>query len=284
MTFENLNLKKTTSSNKSIHLLGCLSSGSGIISIYHTKSKMYGHKQILQCLAVALILAVFNFHRAAIKRSKSITKPKIRRPGEMPSKMSKMEIIDPIVITNHNLTGYCIRYPFGHNIYGNYDVNYVCHSICFDKYATWLRQQCAAHCCISKANIRNRRGKNMRKSQGNRGIEQGIEPRNCRNTFKEYVENSAGLSNGHNEHMKTIIEPIHENLMSSNGNELTNQYECEIQTKDELICENTTSVSTRLETRLIKLETNYTPSIMDYHDFLFDASQPKKLPSNAIGM
>lgn len=240
---------------------------------------MYGQKHIIQCLAVALILAVFNFHRAAIKRSKSIPKPKIRRPGEPRTKIRPIDN-DNLTTFNQNITGYCIRYPFGPNMYGNHDADYICHNICFDQFGTWLRHQCASNCCVHKNVTINSRQIDVQ----NRTAIQPKRTRNCKNALMEYIENGAGLQNNNRcEPRKTIIEPINENLMSTDNNQTTEQYQCKIQTKDQLICKNTTSVNHHHT----KLETNKSQFIMEYHDFLFDMGisepKPKSLPSNDQG-
>lgn len=241
------------------------------------EAEMYGQKQILQCLAVAIVLAVLNFHRAAIKRSKSISKSKIRRPGELRPKNRQM-FDENIPIFNHNLTGYCMRYPFGQNTHGNHDTEFVCHHICFAKFETWLHKQCSANCCIHKSYEASPRKKSVQNPIASRPKATHY----CENALIEYMLNGAGQSHPH-ELVKTIIKPINKQLVKRKRNKPNRApEECKIETIDELICKITTSATTVHRT---KLETNKTENIMDYHDFLFDMGVPesKLKPPSSFG-
>lgn len=239
---------------------------------------MYGQKQILQCLAVAIVLAVFNFHRSVIKRSKSIPRPKIRQSGEIRSKIHQIEN-DHIAWLNHNLTGYCIRYPFGKNIYGNHDIDYMCNSNCFHQFNMWLHQQCRANCCVHKSHIYNDHSKSMQKLMENQTISQLNKTRNCKNTFIEYIVCSADLNTHRFERVKPIIKSVNEYLIINRKcNEQIKPLECKIQKDDEFICKNTTSDSSQLA----KLETNYTQTIMEYNNFLFDSGISKSETSTRV--
>lgn len=211
---------------------------------------MYGQKQILQCLAVALVLAVFNFHRTAIKRNREI-KPRIRSKCRLPAKL-KPEFsahIDNQLSTYYddsNFTGYCIRYPFGTNVNGLHEPDVWCSHVCFDNFNTWIQKKCQANCCFKK-----------------RSAYDVFPPQKPRNG----IDNGASLQNKHHETVKTIRKPINEKLMSKR---LIRDLRYEIETADEFICKNTTSITVDF----VKLEINQTEHIMDYHGFLFGMDTP----------
>lgn len=272
---------------------------------------MYGQKQILQCLAVAVILAVFNFHRTIIKRNKGVPRPaKIRRPGELRSKMRQTNLNEMESIYNLNITGYCFKNPFGSNIDGNFDIDFRCPHNCFDKFETWLQKQCEANCCVSKSLIVNatrsvrptattfatvhpikNRVRKITATTKTKTTAAGAtaaaainqrkklpSTRNCKNTLLEYIENSAGFdTNQQYELVKTIIEPTDENLMRRKYNDRTVEYECKIRELDEHICRNTTSVNVH-RTKLEPNKTSKYHHIMEYHDFLFDMGIPEPKP------
>lgn len=231
---------------------------------------MYGQKQILQCLAIAIILAVFNFHRTVIKRNREVTKPKIIRKIKPNSRANEIDD-ESITVLNGNYSGYCIRYPFGKNVYANYDSDFMCGHICFDKLDTWLQKQCQANCCTKKTISINLPVRNIKKSATNGQLK----TRNAENVLVNcYGGNGASLNNiSQCEPEKTIIEPIIEILMNMEQNNPGEQeYECKIQTNiDQFICRNTTSATVDF----VKLETiNKTKTIMEYHDFLFNMAVP----------
>ncbi|XP_031629813.1 uncharacterized protein LOC116345000 [Contarinia nasturtii] len=225
---------------------------------------MYGQKQILQCLAVALILVVFNFHRAAIKRNKNVAKHKLMIKKEFYSKSELNRSSDS------EKMGYCVRYPFGSgNIHYNHYLD--CQQNCLGHFKIWLRKQCDVNCCIEQSsNTTN--GIPFRSStkcvqtlKSNRTQRTRI----CENEpIRIFDENGASLHNEPFESVKTIIEPINEKLMSTIIEE---EHQCKIQTNYELICKNTSSHIVEF----IKLDFNKT-KIMEYNDFLFDmgSSEP----------
>lgn len=90
---------------------------------------MYGHKQIINCLTVVLLVSILNFYRMAIRRDKEIqqTKKKVLLQRSVVN-MSKNTIFE-------NKTGHCLEIPFG---------NFECENICFlcGWYRTWLNKQC----------------------------------------------------------------------------------------------------------------------------------------------
>lgn len=265
---------------------------------------MYGQKQILQCLAVAIILAVFNFHRMAIKRNREIIKPKLIRKvgGTSGSKIKQIDEENVCILNDGNCTGYCIRYPFGRNVCVtvNPDVSdFLCRHNCFDEFETWLRRQCHANCCIKKStaitlNKINFKTMNMKRvttatttisttaNIATTTINSSFSTRNVENALMKYMgKNGASLHIKQCERTKTIIEPINEKLMGTKHINPTGEYECKIQSDvddtEELICKNTTSHTT---VDFIKLETinNTNNSInsttMEYHEFLFDLGLP----------
>lgn len=221
---------------------------------------MYGQKQILQCLAVALILAVFNFHRSVIKRNKAIVKPKIRLKDDYRAKIKEF---DNIAFNQSLIIGYCMRYPFGKNEYVWYESIVFCPHICFDTFGTWLHKQCRANCCINKTNALTLR---------TRTISRKLNVKQLQKTRNEYenalessnVDNGASLSSKQCEEAITIIEPLNNEILMSDKS--SNMYECKIQILDEFICKNITSDIVDI----VKLETNKTEKIMDYHEFLFN--------------
>lgn len=251
---------------------------------------MYGQKQILQCLAVAIILAVFSFHRNAIKRNREVMKSKIIRKYETNKKIQQINAKENSN-ENHlvigNFSGYCIRYPFGRNMYGNHDIDIMCPHICFDKFDTWLQKKCQANCCVIKktTTTTTTTAINALKPDTNMTATNGSQrTRIDENALMKYVSgNSASLYNKQQQQQKqhpsepekTIFEPITENLMNMKHiHRVQEEYECKIQTDaDQAICKNTTSVTVDF----VKLETiNNTKSvIMEYHDFLFDMGQPE---------
>lgn len=172
------------------------------------KSFMYGQKQIFQCLAVALALAIFSFHRSAIKQNKEIRKNHQKKFNQNQLENTHVHIEHVPSVENPNLTGYCMKYPFGQNVYANHDSDIFCHSICFDKFETWLRKQCQSNCCVHKtsAPINGIRVKSIRNPLKNRSQT----PRNCENALMEYIKNSAPL---HREQCKALninIEPTNQ--------------------------------------------------------------------------
>lgn len=121
---------------------------------------MYGQKQIIQCAAVAIVLFILSFHRSALKQNREMVKAKLRRSEELQSKSQTQPNSDVVRISgkgydlafNSSLNGYCLRAPFGGNIFGNYDNNVThCHHICFDTFEVWLHRQCKADCCGFKS-------------------------------------------------------------------------------------------------------------------------------------
>ncbi|XP_055319519.1 uncharacterized protein LOC129577082 [Sitodiplosis mosellana] len=249
---------------------------------------MYGQKQILQCLAVALILAVLNFHRTAIKRNREIIKPRIiRKVGTGSSKIKQMDEENICVSNDGNFTGYCIRYPFGRNVCANHDSDFLCRHNCFDKFDTWLRKQCQANCCIRRSTAITLNTINFKtmtttvaaaitaatKTNGSQRT------RNVENALMKYVgENGASLHIKQCERAKTIIEPINEKLMGTKHINPVGEYECKIRSDndDEFICKNTTSDTT---VDFVKLETinktKIAATTMEYHDFLFNLGLPE---------
>lgn len=215
---------------------------------------MYGQKQILQCLAVALILAAFNFHRAVIKRNRDI-KPRILTKAESLAKLksqspTKIDEQSQLVHNDDtNSTGYCIRYPFGWNMNGSHKLDVLCPHICFDNFDTWIQKKCQANCCLKKRVAYNQPGEFPSQKPRIR------------------IDNGASLQNKQCEIVKTITKPNNEKLMS---NHLTKELKCEIEATDEFICKNTTSITVDS----VKLDINQTNYIMDYNGFLFGIDAP----------
>lgn len=235
---------------------------------------MYGQKQILQCMAIAIILAVLNFHRTAIERNREIIKHKLIRKVGVGTKIKQIDE-EHVCVLNANCTGYCIRYPFNKNVYANHDTDFLCRYNCFDKFETWLRKQpiCQANCCIKKslAQINKKKITKMFKIAT---INASQKTRNDENELMNNVgKNGASLHNIQCESVKTIIEPINEKLMNINQINPMDDYQCKIQTNnDEFICKNTTSDTVDF----IKLETiNKTGTIMEYNEFIFDMGPPE---------
>lgn len=235
---------------------------------------MYGQKQILQCLAVALILAVFSFHRTAIQRNKANAKPKLRIKSEYRPKIE--EVDTNVERFKHNSTGYCIRYPFGENEYGLYEPIVFCRHICFDTFGTWLQKQSRANCCINKTNAITLK-RHLRKFTSEQLQKPHKNGENALQRSEKNVDNGASLPNKQCEGVKTIIGPpllsINEILLSNNPSDV---YECKIQMQNEFICKNTTSGTVDI----VKLETNKTNKIMDYHDFLFNTGTNERKPAS----
>lgn len=265
---------------------------------------MYGQKQILQCLAVAIILAVFNFHRTAIKRNREVIKPKLIRKvgGTSGSKIKQTDDENVCVLNDGNCTGYCVRYPFGRNvcvIVNPDDSDFLCRHNCFDKFETWLRKQCQTNCCIRKSTAITLNESNFKTTTTKRvttattamstaatiattTINSSLSTRNVENALMKYMgENGASLHIKQYKRAKTIIEPINEKLMGTKHINPTGDYECEIEPDvgdaEQLICKNSTSDTT---VDFIKLETinntknSTTATTMEYHDFLFDLGIP----------
>lgn len=282
---------------------------------------MYGQKQIIQCAAVAIILFVLSFHRSAIKQNKAMAKAKLRRLNEMraPKIVNQLKENDRggsgidekrgIELTYHsNLTGYCLKNPFGKHAYfggGNYDNNQTyCHHNCFDTFETWLHRRCRANCCVHKCtasiacqlNIDSVRKLTTIHSKATR-----IRENNALIVYVGCEVKGAGLYNinqqrhqrhhHHHQHrlqqqhqqnqqkfelMKMISDPINEQanieyVRSQIPFNLSNEHECQNRHFNQLIRKNTTSV----KLNKIKLETNYSHQIMEYHDFLFDMGLPE---------
>lgn len=170
---------------------------------------MYGQKQILQCLCVAIMLTIFSFHRSAINRNKEIKNRKFVRDQRI------KKTTDQIVQINNknseidqiqNISGYCLKNPFGLNIYANHDPHLFCFAICFDKFDTWLRKQCEANCCVCKSSKTNIgiRVKSVRKPVPSRPQT----TRSCENALMDFIKNSARSHNTQCESVIRIIEPI----------------------------------------------------------------------------
>lgn len=240
---------------------------------------MYGQKQILQCMAVAIVLAIFNFHRQAIKHNREVSKHKliIKRETNLKDRPSDMEKTT-ITSTTAAMTDYCVRYPFGGNIYENYQSD--CQPICVKSIESWMKQQCEINCCIERmANITigtphktlTQRGQTLKTNRM-------LKTRNCeKKPITIFDENGASLHNQPFESVKTIIEPINEKFMSYVQNE--EEHQCKIRTDVEFICKNTSAHTVDF----VKLDTNKT-KIMEYNDFLFDmgATIPRKAEAQSL--
>lgn len=150
------------------------------------KTLMYGQKQIFQCLAVALVLAIFSFHRSAIRRNKEIKRIQIRKFDQNQFKNAQINIESFQRNPTENLTGYCFKLPFSSNIYANHCPNIVCRPICFDRLGTWLQKQYAANCCVPKSvtAIQDVRVKENIQNQKRRQL-----PTTRKETLMEFIDN-----------------------------------------------------------------------------------------------
>lgn len=216
---------------------------------------MYGQKQILQCLAIAIVLAVFNFHRSAINRNKESTKRIATRPS----------VVAPILTEKQaNQTGYCIRNPFGTNRLANFESWISCHYVCFDKFDTWLRTQCTANCCVNKTVT----PKCPPFSAQLKSVMQTT--RNRENALTKSASIGARQQDKRIP-VEHVIETSIYQKINGGKYKLAEEHECKIQTDNEHICSNTTSGNGNIVT----LEQNETQLIMEYHEFLFNAESLK---------
>lgn len=247
---------------------------------------MYGQKQIIQCAALAVFMFVLNFHRSALKQNKAIAKVRVRR-------LHQSNIVNGVIAGNgdelafnSNLTGYCLKNPFGKNIYGNYDNNNNthCHNICFDKFETWLYQQCKANCCVFKCTTSIACQLNIDSVRKSTTIHSKKTRTRTHNTalivyVKWYEERSAGLYNGNQQQLqqqqfelfKAISDPIKEKVLDWFYYQQSNEHDSQNRHFTPFIRKNTTSV----KRNQIKLEKNQSHPIMEYHDFLFDMGIPE---------
>lgn len=239
---------------------------------------MYGQKQIIQCAAIAIILVVLNFHRSALKRNKSIAKVRVRRLHQSNIVSGVIGNSSDELAFNLNLTGYCLKNPFGKNIYVNFDNNMThCHHICFDKFKIWLYRQCKANCCVLKCTTSIVCQSNIDSMRKSTTIHSKRTRTHENTALIVYEERSAGLYNSNQQQqqqqfelLKTISDPINGQVSDRLYNQ-SNEQECQNRHFNPFNRENTTSV----KGNQIKLETNQSKQIMEYHDFLFDMGLPE---------
>lgn len=266
---------------------------STFFSIVSVLQNMYGQKQIIQCAAIAIILVVLNFHRSALEQNKAIAKARMKRLSDVKLNirhhLTESDKKGNEFALSHNLTGYCLKNPFGKNLFGKYDGNSThCDRICFDQFEMWLHRQCKADCCVLKwtesvachLNIDGVRKSTTIQSKETRTPD-------TKNTAVmirvEYEEKGAGLYNSNQNQkqhhrqqqkidlMQTISDSINRKVMGRIIYNQSHENECQNPYFNQFIRENTTSA----ETNQTKLETNQSKQIMEYHDFLFDMGMPE---------
>lgn len=222
-----------------------------------------------------------------------MVKAKLRRSEELHSKLQTQPNSDVVHISgkgydlafNSSLSGYCLRNPFGGNIFGNYNNNIThCHHICFDTFAVWLHRQCKANCCGFKSNVSVTRCRQLNIDSMQKSTTRPTRRTHGITALIVYIwfeVEGAGLYNSIRkqqtyELINTISDPmINEQVMNRLLYNQSHEHECQNRHFNQLIIrEHTTSVNGN-HIKLERLNQSKQQTIMEYHDFLFDMGIPE---------